>query len=648
MLRSLIHKELREQLPVLLVALGLALLFPMVIAAVLQLGPAERRTLATVATAVPFSYALLVWPIVAAAAAAATQASERAAAEHSYLLTRPVPRLTLWFIKAGVGLATLLIVVLLTDTAARLLSRVAGVTPLSAFMPRDSWPTGGGEELANILILLGPLLVAVTMYFATLLLAPWTQRSLTAAIGGTMLGGGIYLSIFLLWWNLDLLPRLGAPLLLSVLATAALVASAAAWSYVRGELFEGRAPLGRASGAATAALMTAAVGCIGLAAWDARPVVSGGVMSEAVAAGDGRVLVTHARRAGLMSRRVSLLDDSGSDALTARLTSTAAASADGQWVAYVSRRGSFGLRAVRAGLRLRGVSGEERLLADLGGSWSGNWGRPVFAPDGRQVTVAARGHLIGANFDGSAVWRQPLFTRDDGGRRCSLAGWDPQGLLVMVCGASSPIIDIRWYVPGAVDPSRVLTLPTGDWRTGGWDPEAAGRVVRWISLARMSGAGEELVVVELSSGEIASHSLPAVNIQPAPVTADGKVVFAMHDGAPQVDHRIVVRELDLTTGLARDLLDTRGRGAFLSPGPADEWLVAAIPADGELRLVAVRMSDGLQRAIEGPRAIPGVSWLSRSQLLIPERVIQQGVARGWYEALRVLDLETMTERTLRP
>src|SRR5512134_735288 len=101
---ALAWKEWREQRPIVLTAILLALVTPFFLMAVTA-GSRRGFDLRGVADILPAVLYLLVCPLFAAAAGSSTIANEIGDGTLGFLLSRPMPRARIWTVKVAVGAA---------------------------------------------------------------------------------------------------------------------------------------------------------------------------------------------------------------------------------------------------------------------------------------------------------------------------------------------------------------------------------------------------------------------------------------------------------------------------------------------------------------------------------------------------------------
>jgi len=202
--RALMWKEWREQRPIVITGLGLALLLPPLLIA--GAGVMRREVnLATLADAVPLTFVLVVWPLLAAACGAATVSNEIGDGTIGFLLSRPASRPRVWLIKVGTALLALLAIVAgsaVVTVAFRALvgggSRGLALDPLLGLGSIDVAEAFVGVALAGCML----LLFACAAFFSTFL-----SRAMTAAAAGVVAALAIIAAVFLVWSRFDLIPR---------------------------------------------------------------------------------------------------------------------------------------------------------------------------------------------------------------------------------------------------------------------------------------------------------------------------------------------------------------------------------------------------------------------------------------------------------
>jgi ABC-type transport system involved in multi-copper enzyme maturation permease subunit len=110
MTRALLWKEWRTQRSLVLAGLAIAAVLPPFLMAG-AMATSSRYRFGDLVAALPPLFALLVWPLFAAATGATAFAADRSDDSLRFLLSRPVSRGRVWLIKAGSALAAFLAVV---------------------------------------------------------------------------------------------------------------------------------------------------------------------------------------------------------------------------------------------------------------------------------------------------------------------------------------------------------------------------------------------------------------------------------------------------------------------------------------------------------------------------------------------------------
>lgn len=336
MTRALLWKEWREQRAFLFGGLAVALALPVVMVAS-ELQVARTGRLGPVVENLPVLFAAVLWPVLAAATGARTLAGESDDRTLPFLLSRPVSRVGLWTIKVSTALGVL----------------VGGIGGSLLIAGGFQWLTSvEGSLFAERLFVssLDPLAMAagsLLLFAAAVLFSTFLDQPLTAAAGGLAASLLIGAGLLFVGGLLSLHPVRDLHVLAgeAVLAAALLLLGSLA-AFARPEL------TGRALGGRTWALgAVAAVTVAGLVLLPAIhvarrvPLDDAWIDPDSVRQARNTIAVTATARDG--SRRDVWLvrgDGSGALRLAGPDARVAAVSADGNQIAYVTRRGFPGVR----------------------------------------------------------------------------------------------------------------------------------------------------------------------------------------------------------------------------------------------------------------------------------------------------------------
>ena len=560
MLRSLFWKEMREQAPVALAGIALAVVIPLILGAAAVLRGSADGWGGSVRL-LPMAYVAVLWPLFALAAGAVTGGGDASLSRRTFLLSRPVDRRVIWGVKLVAGCLALAVVV----GTSELLMRLAAATVSDVSIP-NLWMgpgeimrgtfSGGDFEGIQVLGVPGMLVLC----FATAAwLSVFMRSQMSVAFAALVVVAVLYVVVAGVWFLIDFLPpgHLDpANRSLALLALALLVASGLAFQ--RGELLSGAPHVARAVGFGGLALVLAGAGIGSAAAYQARvpgdDVVFLGL--SASAAGDV-VAVTVARPDYEASRSVRVLDGATGDVLaqTPRLAWQPSVSPDGRWVTYLSNRGALGLMSRRTELRVMASDGSsDRLLLGLPGLEAST---PVFSPDSARVLLWNAGelHLLALDEPGPGI---TFRLRES----CYPVGWSPDpDLLILTCrwatghrGGEVLWLDVstgrtrrRVELPGNIalclasqlqDAALSLSLlPLGLNRrsaSGGYDPDMVVYHLMDVATGELTALSDTLAPLNSCSRAAAAESV--IFACPDPQAPDGRVrVTRISSGHPPVE-----------------------------------------------------------------------------------------------------------------
>lgn len=431
--RALAWKEWKEQQPVVIAALLVCVAMPVVLVA----GTAATGAgpdLPELSDLMPGILALLVWPLFAAAAGGATIATELGEGTLGFLLSRPVSRARIWWVKIAIGVASMLLILAGSLVVVQIFGRVA--------RPEQGWlslPTILSTEVLTqavpASITATGLLFCTSVFFSTFL-----SRAMNAAAAGLAAALAMIAGMFVVWSRLDIIPRLEPGLFVLELGLAgAAFLLGSLYLFCRGELLAGRGAKKRAVmvlGIAMALLAAAAIPAL----WaQARLSPSDAMLAEYSLNGAGDMLVATALSRKGMSPEVWMIptDGAGLSRAAGRLTFSPVFSPDGKKLAYLSLRGVLGLRSDDAGIRIMDADGShDTLLTSIKGNtfMAGNAVALAFSPDGSRVALTDGLHLLIAPLQGNGPTRVDLMgTPVSGGR---LVGWAREGAEVLLLAST--------------------------------------------------------------------------------------------------------------------------------------------------------------------------------------------------------------------
>ena len=614
MLRALAWKEWREQWTVVAAGVGITIALPFFLMA----GASARARgfdPAEVAALLPMFYAVLVWPLFAAAAGAATVATEVGEGSLGFLLSRPVSRTRVWAVKVLLAATAVLAIVMATLASSAAVSRLAnpgGETSVPA-----PWDTTGGLLSGVLLAGASILLFGVSVFFSTVL-----SRTMTAAAAGIATSLVLLSGMLFVWARVDVVPHLEPEWLAAETALAGLLFLGASWwAFTRGEMLRGRRFLRTAVGAAVLALGVFGLASLPMLHATVRLTPEEAVLRDLQLASDGRGLVAYATSDGVASGRVWWVpaDGSGMQPLTGRLTLSPALSPDGRWVAYLSLRGPLGLRARRLALRAVRTdgTGEQRLLADTGepdAAYAYLYSRVAFAPSGDRLAVLVNDRVLVTSLSGGALQERDLSPLDL--RGALLIGWTPDG---------REIVLYRHRVAAQGESALVAV----DLDSGGTRNLLATRKIvlwPWVTAPRPL-AGRHLVVVATTTGDPAPRTYEALLLD----VVDGTEVSlargpcaARMDMAP--DRGVLaystcetengaswIRLRDLESGQDRDLAAIPGSVMRLFLSPRGDRVLLRMRSDHGERTLTVG-ADGTVHRFD-PVLRP-VGWSGRDRVIL--------------------------------
>ncbi len=420
--RALGWKEWREQRSLVLAGLAASAMLPPLLiagAAAMQL----KLDYAALSETMLITLAALVWPSFAAAAGAGTIAGEIGEGTLGFLLSRPVSRARLWFVKVLLAGSTVGLIVAGSMGMVWAFMTVAGSQGLEELLALSL--ENDVASLLNPITFAGALLVlfASATFFSTFL-----SRALTAAAAGVGLSLWLVLVTFLLWSRLDLEVHIQPELLATQLFVAGiLILGASLYLFARGEMKPDRRR--------SVVLLFSVVPALAFlflpvihAYTRLSPSSANLYVSDMSQSGDS-VAVTAVRPDG-MSPQIWLVqtDGTGMRRLAPRLTMEPVFSPDGAWIAYLSGRGAIGLTSGSLSLLVMRPDGSEsRLLATDLPAAEGYWDapRPAFSLDMKWVVLKDEGRLTFARLDGKETLTIDL--RGTPAENAHITGWNKDG-----------------------------------------------------------------------------------------------------------------------------------------------------------------------------------------------------------------------------
>jgi ABC-type transport system involved in multi-copper enzyme maturation permease subunit len=587
-LRALAWKEWREQRPLVLAGLVVALFMPLLLVAGAS-GMSRKLDIASLAEVLPVFFAALLWPIIAAAAGASTVANEIGDRTLEFLLSRPARRWKLWGVKVLLAGAATLIVVAGSLVIAWSLQLVSGESSRLDTSVAHILETGRGGLFAAVTVAGGSLLVFAASVFCSTCLS----RPLSAAAAGLATSLLVVSAILFIWARLDLQPSLEPQWVGGEMALAAvLILLGSLFLFARGEMLRGRAARVRMALASVVVLGAVALASVPLIHAQVRLSPSSAVLAGPVLSPAGDAAVTTAMREDGSSPQVWLIrtDGTGMTRLTGRLSFAPVFSPDGEWIAYLSQRSALGLRADELYVRLVRPDGSgDRLLTRLPTDeiWF-PYRSPdlVFSPDGSKVGVVTDRRVTVATTDGLVLFTTEIRLSPMQIRR-QVVGWSTDGrkLLLLTSG----------WRPRASCTLRAYDVESGQERIVyhaeeawaplpfGWNAASAegwSRVPLTVSSEAPGTGARRLLLVEIDTGAvetITSHACYGA----ADLSADQSLLAYATCREEEGWKLLEVHWRDLTTGEDLTLATLKGPLPLVSLSPAgDRILVERFAARG--------------------------------------------------------------------
>lgn len=680
MCRSLLWKEWRDQRGVLVSSLVLVVVVPAIMAgATVVMGRADDAL--RVLEVLPFAYPLVLWPLIAIAAGAVAFTADAEDGRWAHLLTRPVDRLGVWAAKVIGVVLVVLAVVLASELVTGALAWGAGLPVASG--PVDQLGRAGNLVLFGVPGLL--MLCASTAALCGLVL----RRQLVAALLGALMAGLLFLVIAATVWYQDIVPALGMwTLTWRPALVAALLAASSMYAFRRGELLVGRRFVLMGSLAALSGLALGTLVLVAVAGYGMRPPGRGALLAQLRGGPGPGFVATAARPDGLRSRTL-VAGSAAADELSwpaGRLTDRGAVSPDGTAAAWTDARGPLGLLGPRLQLRIRWGADQPAAIAvgDLGADprTGGRVGEPAFSPDGQAVVVQGQDALWIAHRDGGPATR---FALEVG---CLLVGWDGVTAQPMVhcprLGTRRPSAVLQWVDAQAGTVAEELVLPAATSRRTPRQLDPRGFMVLPLIAyegtdAAGTGTTATSAVTSLSALDLRDRSLRPLqrwsgraHVEAA---ASGESMAWIVARRGQDDDNAQLWSTDATHPEPRLVGDgwPRSFPTGLSLSPDGSWAVVTLLMAGgpsTSAVLAVRLNDGHVRELaslgDAGTGLDGVlAWTGPARLAVLAEPASEAKARpaigadalpdalrggyrGWYRAIRLIDLATGEERTIRP
>jgi len=350
MLRALVWKEYREQLPVAVAGIAISLVLPFVVVSMVAATMSQADPM-DMADVLRFVLAIMVWPIFAAAIGATTFAGDGRSASLGFLLSRPVARGWIWLAKTLTGALAVIVVVGISWLISRTFDYLVAGPSMRPSL--SGGPLSGSEQFvgANVIALVA-LAFVLSVYFSG-----FFERPLTVAGAGLIVALGLVVMTNAFWQAFGGFGRdPDARIVLTQLGIAAVATLAVSlYAFARGELMERRAHRWRLAVGAGIAVAIVAMGTAGLLFAETRLDPSYARLSDPRPTPSGEGVIVSANRENGRAPQVWLVRFDGDLVrLTPRLTDFRGFTEDGGSILYESWRGWLGfpswdgqLRAVR-------------------------------------------------------------------------------------------------------------------------------------------------------------------------------------------------------------------------------------------------------------------------------------------------------------
>jgi hypothetical protein len=377
MLKALVWKEYREQLPVALAGLAISLILPFVVISMVAatMSAADPMDMADV---LRFVLAVLVWPFFSAAMGATTFAGDARKANLGFLLSRPVSRGWIWLAKTMIGALAVAAVVGISW----LISKAFDVLIVGdSFRPSMSGAMlSGSEEFvsANVLVLVG-LTFVLSIFFGGML-----DRPMTAAAAGLIGGLGLVMLTNAYWRMLGNFGRKADAriVLLTLGFFTAATLTVTLLAFARGQLLERREFRKRLISGAGIVFGLFLISTQAVLYAETRLSPSYALLSNPRVAPAGQGAIVEADRENARAPQVWRIDLEGRiTRLTPRLTHLRGFSEDGESIIYESERGWLAFPSRGITLRTVRLDGSgDRPLTDETDRFRERW---ITSPDGR-------------------------------------------------------------------------------------------------------------------------------------------------------------------------------------------------------------------------------------------------------------------------
>ena len=377
MLKALVWKEYREQLPVALAGMAISLVLPFVVLSMVAatISSADPMDMADV---LRFIMAVMVLPIFAAAMGATTFAGDSGKASLGFLLSRPVARGWIWLAKTATGAIAVLVVVGISWLVTKIFDYLVAGPSMRPSLSAGPLSSSETFALANVVVVIG-LAFALSALFAGLF-----DRSLTAAGAGLVVGWGLVILTNAYWQAMGVFGRdLDAHVVftqLGLVTTSILLVSL--YAFARGDLLERRAYRRRLALGGSVIVLIWFLGTAGLLYAETRLDPSYARLSSPRLAPAGEGVAVRANRANRRAPRVWLIRFDGELVeLTSRWASFRGFTDDGGSILYTAQQGWFGLPSRTRELRAVNLDGtDDRFIAGDISDYIYTWAP---SPDGR-------------------------------------------------------------------------------------------------------------------------------------------------------------------------------------------------------------------------------------------------------------------------
>lgn len=653
MTKALFWKEWRTQRPLVFAGLGLAAIMPLFLMAGLMASSYNWRVEDLMGMTIPI-FAMLIWPLFTLAIAGTAFAADMTDDSLRFLLSRPVSRARVWFVKIGAALAALLVVIIGTSLIgffyALLVAEDRGELVSSVVREFRGEPVW--EVLLGTVIASSPFLF---LFGCAAFCSMFAKRPMAAAIGGVLVATGLTFGVALVWMlamprfnNLALIFYNSGMFYGSPVA-AVCIWIAGLWVFWRGDIFAGDARRQALRPLLAVVAVVALLGS-GPAVYTSARYVARLAANRVgdLALIDGAITIVEPTPSGFSTRVVRVPADGSPPVVVAPNATSPAASPDGNWVVYVAHGGYLGMRSGEMELRAVRTDGTDDHAISGSVAWPDEFWMPftvLVAPDSDQVAyVGAEEVVVTTISEGRATLLEADLARDirtrarDGG----VLGWtegEPAELLYYRTtnrysypsdgsseatrpGPAMQMTELLAYDQASGE-SRLLREFPGHESLRVWglwlSDQGSMRAWRWLPTWVPSAEGVEMVAVDTTTGELVElSSSPCVGWG---FSGEGRRIVYGNCGGDirDGDSWIEIRTRDLETG-ADELFaflenyddSSYARELLISPGGEHLLLYAR---EGRSRWATHLVSRGGEVRVLREGWLP-VAWVSDHEVLL--------------------------------